>query len=574
MTSTDRSSGETGASAEGTDRRSGARFVAVGILSSKVFGLVREMFYARYLGIGPHTDVLRQAFRAPNLLQNLLGEQTLSAAFIPIYSRMLEEGREEDAGRFAGAVFGLLVATVSVLVLIGVVFAPWIVAVLSPGFLADAAKVAEGEMSVDRYPLLVSVVRLIFPMTGFMVLAAWTMGILNSHRRFFLPYMAPAFWNMAILCGLFWIAFRQQRLFNPAGASLDELTAMLVGICVGAMVGGLLQFLVQLPLVWRLTRGSLRFSLFKRVRGVSEALVAVGPALAGRGVVQLSLYLDTILASLLAAGAPAAIAFAGPLNNLPLGVFGMSVAAAELPELSRKDPSTARRAIAERIRKAASQSAFLVVPSVLGYLVFGFLVVGLLYRGGEFQVASNWLVWAVLACYTFGLLPSTLSRLMQNSFFALRDTKSPAKIATVRLAASAVVGLGLMVWLDQFSVTEMTGAPGGERLFFGACGLAIASSLGAWGELLLLIRSLGRKLPELSLPLPRIALFVGLAMASCGPASALWWWLRESSLFLQSVLVLGAYAACYLGVAAMLKLPEIELWAGRLRRKRSKARSG
>ncbi len=555
--------------AKSADRPSGAKFVAIGILSSKVFGLVREMFYARFLGIGPHTDVLRQAFRTPNLLQNLLGEQTLSAAFIPIYSRMLEQGREQEAGRFAGAVFGLLTVVVSLMVLIGVVFAPWIVALLSPGFLADAAKVAAGEATVDRYPLLVSVVRLIFPMTGFMVLAAWTMGILNSHRRFFLPYMAPAFWNMAILSGLFWIAFRQQRLLTPAGADLDELTAMLYGICVGAMVGGLLQFLVQLPLVLRLTRGNLRLSFFKRVEGVKEALAAVGPALAGRGVVQLSLYLDTILASLLAAGAPAAIAFAGPLNNLPLGVFGMSVAAAELPELSRKDPTTARQAIAGRVRKAASQSAFLVVPSVVGYLVFGFLVVGLLYRGGEFRVASNWLVWAVLACYTLGLLPSTLSRLLQNSFFALRDTKTPAKIATVRLAASVVVGLGLMVWLDQYSVTEITGAQGGERLFFGACGLAVASSVGAWGELFLLVRSLGRKLPELKLPFARIAFFVVLASLSSGPAVALWWWLKESGLFVQASLVLSSYAAFYLGVAALLKTPELELWAGRLRRRRS-----
>ena len=113
---------------------------------------------------------------------------------------------------------------------------------------------------------------------------------------------------------------------------------------------------------------------------------ALGPALAGRGVVQLSLYLDMILASFLAAGAPSAINFASTLFNLPLGVFGMSVAAAELPELSREDPETGRKVIAERIRTAAAQSAFLVAPSVVGYLAFGFLVVGLLYGGGRFGV--------------------------------------------------------------------------------------------------------------------------------------------------------------------------------------------
>ena len=545
-------------------RPSGAKFVAFGILSSKVFGLVREMAISRFLGIGPFTDVLRQAFKAPNLLQNLLGEQTLSAAFIPIYSRMLEEGREEDAGRFAGAIFGLLVLVAGTLVLLGVLLAPWIVAVLSPGFLGDAADVAAGKATVDRYPLLVQMVRLIFPMTGFMVLAAWTMGILNSHRRFFLPYMAPAFWNMAILSGLFWVAFRQGRLLSPAGADNDEMRALLFGICAGAMVGGLLQFLAQLPLVLRVTRG-LRPSWSTRIDGVPEALSALFPALAGRGVVQLSLYVDTVLASLLAAGAPAAINFAGVLINLPLGAFGMSVAAAELPELSRKDPTAAKQAMAERIGRASAQSTFLVVPSVVGYLLFGFLVVGLLYRGGEFQAAENWLVWAVLGCYTLGLMASTLSRLLQNSFFALRDTRSPAKIATIRLVASAVLGFALMTWLDAFSVTEVVGVDGGDRLYFGACGLALASSIGAWGELSLLIFVLKRKLPDLVLPFGRIGRFVATAWVASMPSLGLWWLLRDAAFFVQGVVVLGTYAGLYLGMAAIRRAPELDLWLGRFR---------
>src|SRR5690606_27665056 len=129
-----------------------------------------------FFGVGAHADVLQVAFRGPNLLQNLLGEGTISAAFIPIYSRMIEEGRAEDAGRFAGAVFGLLLAVASALSLIGILLAEPIVAIFTPGFLDDASKVAAGQLPIDRYALAAQAVRIMFPMTGILVLSAWCLG--------------------------------------------------------------------------------------------------------------------------------------------------------------------------------------------------------------------------------------------------------------------------------------------------------------------------------------------------------------------------------------------------------------
>ncbi|MGD2116160.1 MAG: lipid II flippase MurJ, partial [Acidobacteriota bacterium] len=169
--------------------------VAGGILASRVFGFLRQRAIAHFFGTSPHADVFVFALRAPNILQNLLGEGTLSASFIPVYSRMLEEGREEEAGRFAGAIFGLLLALAGGLALLGVLFAEPIVAVLAAGFLGDSG-------AVDRYPLAVTAVRITFPMVGVLVLHAWALGILNSHRRFFLPYVAPVLWNGAIIAAL------------------------------------------------------------------------------------------------------------------------------------------------------------------------------------------------------------------------------------------------------------------------------------------------------------------------------------------------------------------------------------
>lgn len=548
---------------EGKPAASRARIVAIGILLSRLVGLVREKAFAWFFGVSPHADVLSYAFRAPNVLQNLLGEQTLSATFIPVYSRLLAEGRREEAGRFAGAIFGLLMVVVSVFVLLGVLLTPILVAVLAPGLLDDAAKVAAGKLEVDRLPLTIATVKVMFPMTGFLVLSAWALGILNSHRRFFLSYTAPIIWSSAILTALFWVV---GRTGSPVVASVDARSGWLMAVCWGALVGGLLQFLIQLPLVVRLMRG-FRPSLSLRLPGVKEALSTLGPALAGRGVVQLSLYVDRILASLLQAGAPTAVHLAGLLGNLPLSVFGMSVAAAELPELSRASGDEARQEMADRITRSLRQIAFVICPAVVGYLLFGYLVVGLVFQGGRFNVESSWLVYAALVGYTLGLLASSFSRLLQNAFFALRDTRTPARVATVRLISSAVFGFGLMFFFDRYSVSEVFGvAPGKDDLHLGAVGLSLSAGIASWWELLQLRLALRRQLPELRLPLGQIGSRFTLALGAASPAVLLWWWLPSWSTPIQAVLVLPLFALTYLGLAWRWRLPELDLWLGRWRR--------
>ncbi|MEM9558198.1 MAG: murein biosynthesis integral membrane protein MurJ [Acidobacteriota bacterium] len=555
----------------------GARWVAAGILVSKVGGLVRETLIARFLGLDALADVWRTALRAPNVLQNMLGEQTLSAAFIPAYSRLLEEGRDEDAARLAGAVLGLLAAVVAVAVAVGVLAAPWIVAVLTPGFLDD-----------ERYPLLVSAVRIVFPMTGFLVLSAWALGVLNSHRRFLLPYLAPAVWNAAIIGAQLAAAASSGWLAAPREAPTAVATDWLFAACWGALAGGVLQLVVQLPTVWRLTGGVRPRLPFARgaggerwldaVPGLRQVVRTVGPALAGRGVVQLSLYVDTFLASFLAAGAPAAIGYAGTLINLPLGVFAMSVAAAELPELSRRagdettrdDPALGEE-ISTRVGRGLRQAGFVVAPSVVGYLVFGFLVAGLLFRRGNFGAQANWLVWAVVGAYALGLLASTVSRLLQNVFFALRDTVTPARIAAVRVASAALVGVLLMRPLDRLGVGALTGAEAlGSPLFFGAVGLALASSVAAWCELGLLTVALRRRLPTLRLPVGALLRHLAVAVGCAVPAALVWWTLatRTSlSVAVEALVVLPTFAGVYFGVAWLRGAPELALWLGRFSRR-------
>jgi putative peptidoglycan lipid II flippase len=534
--------------------RGGAVLVAAGILSSRLVGLVRNSALAYYFGAGAHVDVLNMALRAPNFLQNLLGEGTLSAAFIPIYSRLLHKGREEEARRFAGAIFGLLVATAGTLALLGVLFARPITTVLAMGFLDDAG-------TVDRFELTVAAVRIIFPMTAFLVLSAWALGILNSHRRFFLPYFAPVLWNVAIIAALVWAGG-----WGAEGRSgLARLDRLLFAACWGALAGGVMQFLVQLPLVLRLARG-LRPSLSLDAPGVREALKAFGPVVTGRGVVQLAGYLDYYLAGFLAIGAVSALGFAQTLYMLPISLFGMSVAASELPELARLGRGSVTGELPSRVRRSLRQMAFLNVPTFVGYLAFGYLLVGALLRRGRFEAQDNWLVYVVLCGYTLGLLATTTSRLLQNTFYALGETRAPARIAVRRVLVSAALGLPLMFILDRYTVPVAAGAAE-NPLHLGAVGLALASGAGSWLELLLLRRALATREVGGVVPWPEMAKMTRLAIVAALPAALLWWLLPAAPLIVKALLVIGVYAGAYLLLAKLARMEEVEAFLGGLRRR-------
>jgi putative peptidoglycan lipid II flippase len=545
---------------------SAASTVASGIFSSKVAGLLRTVAEAHFLGVGAHADVWGAAVRIPNLLQNLLGEGTLSAAFIPIYSRMIEEGREREAGRFAGAIFGLLLAVAGGLVLLGVIFADPVVTALAPGWTDDAAKVASGELSVNRFTLTVQAVKIIFPMTGILVLSAWALGVLNSHRRFFVPYVAPVLWNVAIISGLTGTAF--YLVGNPfvgADFQTSTKTTLLFAASFGALAGGGLQLLVQLPLVAKLLKG-FRFSLSTKVEGVREAIYASGPVIAGRGVYQFSAYLDQFLASFIAAGAVSAQRYAMVLYLLPISLFGFSVAASELPELSRLEEANTQPFL-RRVNRSTRQMLLMIVPTVVGYLTLGYLIVSAFYQRGSFAPNDTWLVYFVLGGYALGIMATAVSRLLQNSFYALSDTKTPALIAVLRIVVSAAVAVPVMFWLDQYSVQEVV--PGFERvsdqpLYLGAVGLAVGASVGAWMEVATLLYFLRKALGRLELPWLRTFQMTGLALVALAPAGGVWGLVQGAAwpIYLRGALVVGVFGFSYLGLAWLLGFDELNAWAG------------
>jgi putative peptidoglycan lipid II flippase len=305
-------------------------------------------------------------------------------------------------------------------------------------------------------------------------------------------------------------------------------------------------------------------SVSTRVDGVREAIDAFGPVVAGRGVAQLSGYLDIFFASFLAVGALSALRYAQLLYMLPISLFGMSVAASELPELSRLTAEKVA-AFSARLRRSMRQIAFLTVPTVVGYLAFGVLVVGALFRTGQFRAADTWLVTIVLGGYAFGILATTLSRLLQNAFYAIGDTRTPAWIAVTRVTVSTVVAVPAMFALDTVPLTRVVGPLPGDSLYLGALGLSLGASVGAWVEVWRLRRALREPMPDASVPWGRLAQLTALALAALLPGAAVWILLPDWPALLTAPLVGGTYAAAYLGGAALLGVDELSAWTHRLR---------
>jgi putative peptidoglycan lipid II flippase len=431
----------------------GAARVAAGILVTRVLGYIRERVFAHYFGNGAAADAFRAALRIPNALRNLLGEGTLSASFIPVYARLNEKNKDE-ARALAGGILGLLLLASGILAVIGIAFAPAITAAVAQGF--------DG----PRRELTTVLVRILFPMTGLMVVSAWCLGILNTHRRFFLPYAAPALWNVAGIAAMVGAA---------AWLKGEGLYGLSLALAWGTVVGSVLQIAIQLPTCWRLLGGiPLRVSLVPE--GVRQVIVAWLPLVVGAGVAQLSGLVDTFLGSFTGAGGLASLGYAQLVQVLPISLFGVAVTAVALPDLARDAISdTANEQLRARIATGFRRIAYFVLPSAFACAAFGPQIVGALFQTGRFDADDTLLVGGVLAAYGIGLLGQSTVKLFASGFYAMRDTRTPVRIAITSLVIS-----GFLSWFFM------------RR--FGAAGIALGSSIGGTFNTVLHLYDLDRRI--------------------------------------------------------------------------------
>lgn len=451
-----------------TPKGGGAAFrVALGILISRLTGLIRERVIAHYFGNSAVADAFRAAIRIPNLLNNLFGEGVLSASFVTVYSKLLAQGDEEEADHLASAIFGLLAVVCSTLVVLGVLLTPFLIDVIAPGF------------SGQKRELTIHIVRILFPGAGLLVMSAWCLGILNSHHRFLLSYTAPVALNVTMIVALVAFGgFTQQ----------DELAIYLAWASV---VGSGLQFLVQLPHVMRyLPRFRPLFDT--TATAVRRVIRNFGPIFLSRGVVQISAYIDSIIASLLPTGAVAALGYGQIISILPISLFSMSVSAAELPALSQAlgTEDEVASLLRGRLDAGLRRIAFFVVPSAVAFLVLGDIIAGALYQSGRFHRSDTIYVWAVLAGSSVGLLATALGRLYSSAFYALYDTKTPLRFAVVRVILTTLLGLFFSLELPRIAGIEPK---------WGVAGLTVSAGIAGWVEFSLLRRSLGRRIGRTTL---------------------------------------------------------------------------
>jgi putative peptidoglycan lipid II flippase len=339
----------------------------------------------------------------------------------------------------------------------------------------------------------VELTRLLFPGTGLLVMSAWCLGILNSHRRFFLPYAAPVVWNGCIIGALVLFGGRV------------ESEALARWVAIGTVVGSAAQFLIQLPSVLRLF-GRFRPSL--AVGPVGEVLKNFFPAVLGRGVVQISAWLDTAYASLITERALAALANAQTIWLLPVSLFGMAVSAAELPELSAEAAEAGEgraAALRARIATGLERIAFFVIPSAAAFVFLGEQLAGLLLQSGRFTADDSRYVWYLLCAAAVGLLAQTMGRLYSSAFYALKDTRTPLKIAAVRVALGAAAG-----YFAARHAPHWLGVP----VELGAALLTATSGLAASLELQLLRRALRPAIGDVALAPRRLLVLWSCALAA------------------------------------------------------------
>jgi putative peptidoglycan lipid II flippase len=534
-------------SAEGrSDRRAGASLsvsailVAAGMVLSRIAGYIRSTLVARLFGQEEVADAFAAALRIPNFLQNLLGEGVLSASLIPVYAGLLNKEHRAGADRVARAVLGVLALVTLALVVVGLVWASALVTLNTPGFTGE------------KRELTVRLVQILFPGIGLLVISAWCLAILNSHHKFFLSYVAPVLWNGAIIAAL--VHFHD--------AQPDDLPRVAVALAWAAGIGAALQLGVQLPGVWHVMtfrRGPTAIDIGVHVR---QVLLASIPVIFTRGVVQISAFIDSVIASYLPenSGAVAALANQQQLYQLPVALFGMAISSAALPTLAMTMHEGLPDAMRRQLFNAQQMIVVLVVPSVIAFLFLGDVMFAMLFQRGQFTAADTQYDWGILAGSSVGLLATTIARLYSNAFYALGDTKTPTRFAVIRVVLVAGLGYALAITVPPLIGIEPK---------WGAAGLTISAGFAGWVEFALLRRSLQSRIGSLAIPAGLSVKTWIAALTAAGVATALRWFVPAEHLVLRGVLLVGVYGGVYLSLAHLMRLFEVRaLFARALRRGR------
>ena len=517
-----------GASSPSARLAKSAGVVGAATLTSRILGLVRDQVLAYLFGAGNAMDAFNVATRIPNLMRDLFAEGAMSAAFVPTFMRKLTHDGRAAAWRLGAQLLNALIVMTGVVVLAGMVFAEPLVRLLAGSYAEVPGKLE----------LTVLLTRILFPFLTLVAIAAAMMGMLNSLNRFFAPALSPAMYNVGIIAA--------GALLVPLmpGLGLDPIIA----IAIGALLGGIGQVALQAPVLFR---EGFRYeaSLKPSDPGLQQVLRLMGPGTLAGAAVQINLLVNMVLATGQGTGAVSWLGYAFRVMYLPIGLFGVSIAAANLPVVSRhaarNEPHEIRAAVSRALRLMLAVS----VPATVGLIALGQPVVELIFERGSFMPADSAATAAALIFYAPGLAGYSAVRIAVPCFYALGNSRIPAAVSMAAVALNIALNLVLVQVM-------------------GYRGLALGTSIAAIANAMTLLLLLRRRLDGLDLP--RVFLMLGkMTVASAAMGLAAWWlhgWLAEAwegvSLSLRLVRVTASIAAgvAVLFVAARaLRIREVDL---------------
>jgi putative peptidoglycan lipid II flippase len=497
---------------------------------SRILGFIRDMVLARLFGAGAAADAFFVAYRIPNLLRELFAEGSMSAAFIPVFNEYLVRRSKRDAWELASAAFTTLLTVLTGVCLLGVLAAPWIVAVIAPGFGNDAAK----------QELTTLLTRIMFPYLLFIGLSALAMGVLNSVRRFAAPAFSPVMFNVGIIGSALLLA----PLFKEP----------ILAVAVGVVIGGLLQFLIQLPAL-RKAEFLFRWRMDFGHAGVRRVGWLMAPALIGLSVTQINILVGTVLASFYPGG-PTYLFYGMRLIQFPLGVFGVAVATAVLPSLATQASNGDLEALRKTLGFALRLIFFIIFPAMVGLILLRTPIVHLFFEHGQFTAADTAGTAAAVLGYAVGLWAFAGVRIIVAAFYALQDTRTPMLVAVAALITN--IGLSLLL------MGPMAHA-----------GLALATALSGIVNMALLVTFLASRLGDMQWKTilashVRVVLASAPIIATCLWVAGLGVWAQPDawvSKIVMLVVGIGISAAGYGTVHALLRSDEMEFLFGLIKRK-------
>jgi putative peptidoglycan lipid II flippase len=386
---------------------------------SRVTGFIRDIVLAKMFGASALTDAFFVAFRIPNLLRELFAEGSISAAFVPVFTEYLTKEGRGGAEKLAGVVLAFLLSVLIIVCLLGILLAPYIVSIVAPGFMKDP----------EKFSLTIKLTKIMFPFLLFVSLAALAMGILNSLRSFFIPALAPAFFNLALITSALFLA--------------PNFSVPILAIGLGVTIGGALQYGVQIVAIVK-QRFNLKPIFSFSHPGLKKILLLVLPAVTGMSVNQINIFLNNVFVSYLSEGSATFLYYGLRLVHFPIGIFGVAMAMAVLPSLSEQATKGNMNELRDTFSFSLRLLFFMTIPAMAGLIALSGPIVNILFQRGQFTYeAATGTVYALLF-YSSGLWAFVGVRVVVSTFYSLQDTKTPLKIAILSVLTNIFFSIILM----------------------------------------------------------------------------------------------------------------------------------